>query len=139
MIFDWWGLPKDGLDAMLESNMPTGIFLKFNETLDSIYAVNDLLTPIGDCVAKWVITDGKGNVIQKDEKEIKLDADDIVKVSDLAVDASSYDRVDVALIIMKDGDVICSNHYEDVLNMPEHTPGHPSRITHELGMRLYFA
>lgn len=138
-IFDWWGLPKDGLDAMLESNMPTGIFLKFNEKLDGIYAVNDLLTPIGSCTVKWVITDGKGNVIQKEEKQIEIGADDIVKVCDLNVDTSSFDRVDVALVVLKDGEAVCSNHYEDLFNMPEHTHGHPSRITHEMGMRLYFA
>ncbi|MBS7175968.1 MAG: hypothetical protein KH056_07290, partial [Clostridiales bacterium] len=66
-------------------------------------------------------------------------ADDIVKVCDLNVDTSSFDRVDVALVVLKDGEAVCSNHYEDLFNMPEHTHGHPSRITHEMGMRLYFA
>lgn len=139
-IFDWWGLPKPGLDAMLESNMPTGVFLRYNDVkMDSIFAVNDLLTPIGDCTVEWVISDGQSHVLCKGAQEIHLGADSRVKVCDLDFDAAPYERVDVALLVHQNGETICTNHYEDVLHFPKHIEGHPSRISHELGMRLYFA
>jgi len=27
-VYDWWGVPKPGLQAMMESNQPVGVFLK---------------------------------------------------------------------------------------------------------------
>ena len=43
-IYDWWGIPKKGLQAVLESNMPIGVFLKFRDgELEGIYAVLDYL------------------------------------------------------------------------------------------------
>jgi len=138
-LFDWWGLPKEGLDAMLESNMPIGIFLKYKEMLDSIYAVNDLPTAVGDCIAKWVFTDGKGNILSRGERAISLDADAIVKVCALEEDFSAEARVDAALLLMRGEELLCSNHYADLFHMPEHVKGHPSRMSHETGMRLYFS
>lgn len=138
-LFDWWGLPKAGLDAILESNMPIGVFLKYKDKLNSIYAVNDLDKEVGVCTAQWVITDGNHKVIAKSEKEINLGKDSIVKVCDLDIDVSQFESINVALLLIKDGEILAANHYEDVLNMPEHVKGHPSRMNHEFGMRLYFA
>ena len=139
-IFDWWGLPKPGLDAILESNMPTGIFLRHNDArLDGIYAVNDLLTPVGGCTVEWVITDEAHHVVCKGSRDITLGADCCVRVCDLGVEAAPGQHLNVALFVRQNGQVLFANHYKDVLNLPEHIQGHPSRISHELGMRLYFA
>lgn len=138
-IFDWWGLPKQGLDAMLESNMPVGIFLKYRERLDSVFAVNDLAVPLGTCVAQWTVTDGCGKILLSGEQELYLDADSLVKVCCLDNCALTAERLDVALVLYRGDEILCTNRYKDVLHMPEHVKGHPSRISHETGMRLYFA
>jgi len=138
-IFDWWGLPKEGLDAMLESNMPQGIFLKYDKKPDSIYAVNDSLSSLGKCEVRWNFVDVDGARIIHGERLIDLGPDTIIRVEDLSSCPPLKGRVDVSLILLKEGRIVCSNHYEDFLSMPEHIQGHPSRIDHELGMRLYFA
>ena len=40
-LYDWWGIPKKGLQAILESNAPVGAFAKHKDHLDSLYIVND--------------------------------------------------------------------------------------------------
>ena len=70
-IYDYWGLPKKGLQAVLESNMPIGIFLKFKDKLDAIYAVNDYSYPLGTCQVGYSITDetasgpGEGRAVHR--------------------------------------------------------------------------
>ena len=139
-IYDWWGLPKAGLDAMMESNMPLGVFLKYNrDHVDGIYAVNDDLEALGDVQVKYVFTDEKGDVIASETYSLQLGADDAVHVCDIDLKAEGRKQVNCALILMKNGKVIFANHYEDLFNMPEHVEGHPHRMSHEIGMRLYFA
>ena len=139
-IYDYWGLPKKGLDAMLESNMPQGVFLKYSrDHVDGIYAVNDDLEEIGDVQVKYVFTDGDGKVIVSGIHDLHLGADSAVHVCDVALKAEDHDVVNCALLLMKNGRVIHSNHYEDLFHMPDHVEGHPDRMSHEVGIRLYFA
>lgn len=139
-IYDWWGLPKKGLDAMLESNMPLGVFLKYSrDHIDGIYAVNDDLDVVGDVQVKYVFTDESGNVIASGTHDLYLGADTAVHVCDVAMTVEEYPVVNCALLLMKDGQVLHSNHYEDLFHMPEHVEGHPERMSHEVGIRLYFA
>lgn len=134
-LYDWWGIPKKGLLAMLESNMPTGIFLKYQDQLDAIYAVSDLPEDTGTCTAVWHITDTDGHTLCKGEKEIFLGRDALVPVTELN---KRFDGVVNVHLVLKQGDkIIASNHYEDVFHMPEHPKGHPGRMSHELGVRLY--
>ena len=139
-IYDYWGLPKKGLDAMLESNMPQGVFLKYSrDHVDGIYAVNDDLEEIGDVQVKYVFTDGDGKVIVSGVHDLHMGADSAVHVCDVALKAEDHDVVNCALLLMKNGRVIHSNHYEDLFHMPDHVEGHPDRMSHEVGIRLYFA
>lgn len=139
-IYDWWGLPKAGLDAMLESNRPLGVFLKYNrDHVDGIYAVNDDLKALGEVQVRYVLTDAGGEVIADETRNVELGADDIAHVCKVHCRAEDHEKVNAGLMIIKDGVVLCSNHYEDIFNLPEHVSGHPHRISHELGMRLYFA
>lgn len=139
-IYDWWGLPKRGLDAMMESNMPVGVFLKYNDDhVDGIYAVNDDPEALGEAELKYVFTDENGDVITSGVCSLTLGADDAVHVCDIPLKAEDHKCVNCALILMKDNKVLAANHYEDLFNMPEHVEGHPERISHEIGMRLYFA
>lgn len=136
-LFDWWGIPKKGLDAMLESNMPVGIFLKYKETLDAVYAVNDFRQELGNCTALWHIVDGDGNTLEKGEREIYIGQDERVLVKEL--NGRPAEKVSVYLVLKRGERLLARNHYEDVFHMPRHPQGHPTRMSHEFGVRLYHA
>lgn len=139
-IYDWWGLPKRGLDAMLESNLPVGIFLKYGEDrIDGVYAVNDNYDALGEVRAEIILTDTDGKTIVSKQLTLTLDSDCREKVCDIGIDKSEYPHVNCALVLTKGNAVVAKNRYEDLFEIPEHVKGHPSRIDHELGMRLYFA
>lgn len=124
----------------MESNMPVGVFLKYNDDhVDGIYAVNDELEALGEVKLKYVFTDENGDVIASEICSLTLGADDAVHVCDIDLKSEGRKCVNCALLLMKDGKVLSANHYDDLFNMPEHVEGHPERISHEIGMRLYFA
>lgn len=138
-IFDYWGLPKKGLEAILESNMPVGIFLKFKDKLDAVYVVNDYNNALGECMTGYFITDEKGNEIAGSAKIINIGPDTIEKVWEFDGSIQKGEVYNVSLWLEKDGKILAENHYKDVFYMPKHTPGHPDRMSHETGCRLYQA
>jgi len=138
-IYDYWGLPKKGLQAVLESNMPIGIFLKFKDKLDAIYAVNDYSYPLGTCQVGYSITDETGKVVAEDVKSIVIAEDSLTKLWDFDGTIHSGNVYNVALWIEQDGKLLARNEYHDVFYMPEHTPGHPVHMSHETGCRIYWA
>lgn len=139
-IFDYWGLPKAGLDAMLESNMPVGVFLKYSaDHIDGIWAVNDDPEALGEVQVKYVFTDENGDTVSSAVRTVPLEADAIARVCDIDIKAGDYKRLNCALILMKGGKVISTNHYEDIFNIMDHVEGHPLNISHEIGMRYFFA
>ncbi len=138
-IYDYWGLPKKGLQAVLESNMPIGIFLKFKDKLDAIYAVNDYSYPLGTCQVGYSITDEAGKVVAEDVKDIVITEDSLTKLWDFDGTIHSGNVYDVALWIEQDGKLLARNEYHDVFYMPEHIPGHPVHMSHETGCRIYWA
>lgn len=52
--------------------MPVGIFLKFKDKLDAIYAVNDYSCALGICRVGYSITDETGKVVAEDAKDINI-------------------------------------------------------------------
>ncbi len=134
-LYDWWGIPKKGLDAMLESNMPVGIFIKYKEHLDSVYAVNDYYYSLGECEAHITITDLSGEILYEDSKKILMTADSKIRIFELNQKFGNH--IDVALILKKQDQILAHNLYMDIYNMPPHIKGHPSRMSHEFGIRLY--
>ncbi len=134
-LYDWWGIPKKGLNAMLESNMPIGIFLKYRNQIDAVYAVNDFQEDVGLCTAVWHITDSCRNTLGRGESEIYLGKDEKVLIAELG--ERFGDDVDVFLLLKKGSNIIAHNHYEDIYHMPPHPAGHPARMSHEFGIRLY--
>lgn len=138
-IFDYWGLPKKGLDAVLESNMPVGIFLKFKDELYGIYVVNDYDEALGNCQAGYLITDENGEEIVSGMKNIIIGADSIEEIWEFEESIQKGSVYHVSLWLEKDGKILAKNQYHDVFYMPEHTPGHPVRMSHETGCRLYQA
>lgn len=139
-IYDWWGLPKRGLDAMLESNQPIGVFLKYGkDEIEGVYAVNDSLSAYDAVEVELFLTNCKGDTILSEKVSLNLDADGIKKVYGLDIKREDMPHVNCALVMTKGNTVFAANYYEDLFVMPEHIKGHPSRMDHELGMRLYFA
>lgn len=136
-LYDWWGIPKKGVEAMLESNMPVGVFLKYCEQLDDIYVVNDLQENLGTCEVFWHVVNDKGETLEKGTREIEINADSIALVK--TFQKRFEDTLSVFLVVKKEQKVLCRNHYEDLYHMPEHVKGHPGRMSHELGVRLYHA
>lgn len=138
-VYDWWGLPKHGLDAMLESNMPVGIFLKYSrDHIDGVYAVNDDWEALGDVQATVIFTNPEGRTVLKKTVDFCLGADTKKEVFAERIEREAYPHLNCALLLTQNGRVIASNHYEDLFVMPEHVKGHPERMSHEIGMRIYF-
>ena len=140
-IYDWWGIPKAGLDAALESNMPIGIFARYNEErIEEIVAVNDTTEDFEPCVAEWMLTDGEHNILMSEKKAVSIPKDGIISVRTLHYDLKSKEVLNLSLVLMdKEERVIAKNRYSDIAHMPEHVKGHPSRMSHESGVRLYWA
>lgn len=138
-IYDYWGLPKKGLQAVLESNMPIGIFLKFKDKLDAIYAVNDYSYALGICRVGYSITDETGKVVAEDTKDIDIKEDSLTTLWEFDGTIHSGSVYNVALWIEQDGKLLARNEYHDVFYMPQHTPGHPTYMSHETGCRIYWA
>lgn len=137
-IYDYWGIPKEGVKAMQESNQPVGIFMKYREKLDEIYVVNDHPYELGTCRAGYTITDAQGRVIKEECRDVEIGADSLAQVFRLDDIPEDGEIADVFLWLEKNGDRLASNIYRDVFYMPEHTAGHPVRMSHETGCRIYY-
>lgn len=136
-ICDYWGIPKPGYDALLESGQPIGIFLKYKERLDAVYAVNDYPYGFGKCLAEWILRAADGGVLLSGKTEFELGADCCVKLCSLD-GWTNPSAVNATLLLTDDsGRLLARNFYSDLFNMPNHPKGHPDAISHELGVRLY--
>lgn len=135
-VYDFWGAPKKGLDAMLESNMPVGVFLKHKTKPDDIRVVSDHPYALGECTLRWAFTDKQGETLLSGETQVDVAAD-------CCVTAVSFDDVlpegisGCTLCLEQAGAVLAQNHYEDLFDMPPHPAGHPGDVSHEWGMRVY--
>lgn len=139
-LYDWWGIPKRGLQAMLESNGPVGVFAKYKNTLDAIYVVNDSDESLEDCQIQWVITDGEtGNLIEEGAQSVDVEADQSLKVVSFSFKTTGQENWNIALrLIDACGQCIAKNKYENIFYFPKRIAGHPDRVSQELGMRIYW-
>lgn len=140
-LYDWWGIPKKGLQAMLESNSPVGIFAKYRDALDGIYAVNDTDKKYEDCEVFWVITETKGgNVVGQGAEKIHMEPDSVKEAVHFRDGYGEGQRWDLYVSITgKDGNCIAQNSYRDIFALSSRVKGHPERMSHETGMRIYWA
>ncbi len=143
-VYDYWGQPKNaglggGTQAMAEANMPVGIFMEYSKGPVALHAVNDLLTDYGRCTAAWTITTS-GAILAQGRTELSLGPDAHVRICDLRFTPPADAPCSVSLTLTDaSGRAIASNIYHDPFHPPKLPPGHPSRINHELGMRLWWA
>jgi len=137
-VMDWWGLPKAGLIAMMESNMPICVMVEFGrDTIDGIYVANDNVFDLGECQVEWTVRYGEKTL--RGHKTVKIEKDSLTPVCDLSIRRTEQENVDIYLVVKKNHEIIATNHYEDMFNQPPHVSQHPSRMSHELGCRLYWA
>ncbi len=138
-VYDWWGMPKPSLRALRESNQPTAVILE-RTALEAtgILLVNDTKEDFGGVQVSYTVT-VDGGTTRDVVAEADLTGDAIVRVCDLDLDSDLGARVDVRLAVrcIRDGRLVAANRYDDVFRHPAHVPGHPDRMSHELGMRVY--
>ncbi len=139
-VYDWWGLPKPGLQALIESNQPLGVFMEHRDGPVAIWAVNDLLTAFPNCTVDWVALSEEGHVVAEGRLAVDLPANAALWVSDLSFPVAA-DRGYRVRLAMHDaeGHLLAANTYEDPFRHPPHPQGHPDPMSHELGMRLFGA
>ena len=136
-VYDWWNLPKKGLEAFLESNQPLAVMAKYSrERLDGIYIVNDLLKDFGEVeVIYSLILDEK---VCTYHKTVNLGLDSIIQVAELGIYKDNAQQISLYLQLYSDkGKLLASNHYDDIFHCPGHPEGHPRRLSNEYGCRLY--
>jgi beta-mannosidase len=144
-VYDYWGRPKaegigGGLRALEESNRPVGIFLEYKDAPVAVHVVNDLPRDLGECQAQWTVTDRKGGRVTDGAAKVKLGADSHARVADLAFKVDPGEQYRIALVLLAaDGRELARNVYHDPFHFPRHPEGHPQRMDHELGMRLWWA
>ena len=139
-IYDYWGTPKEGLKAHEESGQPLGVFMEHKYTPVAVWAVNDLLQSFPNCQAEWVVTDETGTECSRGEARIDLPANGRVRVAALSFPVDDETVYTVSLILRDaTGAILTTNLYRDPFHHPRHPEGHPHRMSHELGMRLYDA
>ena len=144
-VYDYWGRAKDmgiggGLRALEESNQPIGIFMEYKDRPVAIHAVNDYLKDLGLCTASWKIETEAGLKVLQGKARVRLGPDMHAQVAsiDWQPQAGVYYRV-VLTLNGPDGKELTRNVYHDPFNPPKHPEGHPKRMDHEIGMRLWWA
>lgn len=146
-VFDWWGVPKQCINALYESNMPIGIFIKEQKDSNlrgnvfSIYVVNDYFMDYENVFFEVNLTDNEGRKIIQKSGEISINADSLQIVCDFELAENVLNGVIKASLRLTDstGKLIAKNSYDDLCNHPSRPDGHPRRMSHELGVRLFNA
>jgi hypothetical protein len=123
--------------AVLESNMPIGVFLKYRDgEIEGIYAANDTDKTV-EGELRLVLTDSAHNTISDTVYGVNLDADGAARIADAPDFKVPADGVVHAYLTLKqNGRMLVKNHYHDVLTIRP-----PVRlknlITHEQGLRVF--
>ena len=139
-VYDWWGSPKIAVQAMAESNQPVGVFMEYKDIPEALWVVNDFDYELGDCGLYYTVATDCGDIILEGEKNIYVGADISFRACDFEFDVKSDLIYNVALKLKdQNGRIIAQNIYRDAFNHPEHPKGHPKRVSHEYGMRLFEA
>ena len=138
-VYDWWGVPKPGLEALYECNQPVGVFLKITGGKAAIRAANDCPRALEGLTLEWVMLDENQNSIWSGALDgITLEADNAAPLASAELDLADG-GVYNAYLTLKDaqGAAVTKNRYTDILNHPRHPEGHCDRMSKELGVRLF--
>lgn len=144
-VYDYWGVPKTeglggGLRAMMESNQPVGIFMEHTTKPFALYAVNDSLADLGNCVAHWRVTSSEGGVVAEDSQSVQIGPDSGQKIRDFTFAMKEDKTYNVELDLSSaDGKILAHNIYVNPFQPQPRPKGYPDRMDDELGMRLWWA
>lgn len=141
-IYDWWGTPKRSIDALLESNQPVIVMIEQTaQRTEAVWLVNDSQRHLGSVVVSWTVTGADGTAIANGEQSVVCGPDLSHRVAALDIVAAEQSGMIHAAVVVRDSDgkVIATNRYRDMFNHPAHVKGHPTRMSHEYGVRLYTA
>lgn len=142
-IYDWWGTPKPALEAFLESNQPVIAMIETNASkAEAIWLINDSNRDLGRVTVTWTLVDGAtGSILAEGNEQVACGPDSKLLVGSLAIERNAAIGPVNATVVARDdsGLVLARNRYHDMFGHPEHIKGHPTRMSHEYGMRLYSA
>jgi beta-mannosidase len=140
-VYDWWGEPKPGVRALFESNQPVAVLLEQTANqVDAVWLVNDTPIDLGAVEVSWSATDQNGAVLARGTSTVACPADSSVRVASLDLRRAEGVIAGARLSATSaDGRLLARNRYDDLFGHPAHVEGHPERMSHELGMRIYSA
>jgi beta-mannosidase len=141
-IYDWWGMPKHSLDALMESNQPVvGMIEQTAKGTEAVWLINDSHRNLGNVTVSWTVTGADGTLIAEGAESVVCGPDSAHQVAALSISASGQPGMVHAAVVVRGegGEVVTTNRYRDMFNHPPHVKGHPTRMSHEYGVRLYTA
>lgn len=137
-VLDYWGVPKPVHAEVAAINQPVGVFLdQTKQFIQGIVAVNDRPQVLENAHVSWRINKRDGETLFSGERMLDIDCEKAVIVEHLRVE-NTGDVLDATLLIRDEsGNLVASNVYSDIFGHPDHPTGHPDRISHEFGMRVF--
>jgi len=140
-IYDWWGMPKKCADAFAESNGPIGVFLKKSGNGYDMLLVNDSDETLEALDVSWRIVGPGGVSLAGGQIRVGAAVDSIQTIARLADErlAAGESYVAVLTVRSRTGKMLARNRYDDLTQHPPRPAGHPRRMSHELGVRLFHA
>jgi beta-mannosidase len=138
-IYDWWGLPKRSLDAMMESNQPVAVLIEQSaKEARAIWLINDTSRDLGEVTVSWRIADDTGRELAAGRRVVECGPNSGDRLVELAIAATDSAAIHASITACDaTGSIVAANRYQDMFGHPPHVKGHPARMSHELGMRLY--
>jgi beta-mannosidase len=105
-----------------------------------VWLVNDTTVPLEGVEVTWSVSDDAAACLARGATTVGCEADARVRVAPLELRRVDGRRLDVRLSATgPDGRLLARNRYDALFDHPPHVAGHPHRMSHELGMRVYFA
>lgn len=134
-IFDYYGIPKPGYRAVLESGQPVGVFARrVSKDEMEIMIANDLLKEFDVDVRYAVKKDGIA--VKSGRLGIKLPPDSLVEAG--SIHQEDLDGLELDLVIVdRSGKELSRNHYDELFKEMPHIKGHSLELDNEIGMRLF--
>lgn len=133
-VLDYYGCPKKGYDAFLESNQPLGLFI---DEAGEIHLINDYSHGFSCVTLCWTVVDDEGMTLTRGEKTLDLAPDSVLHAGSIGLSPAAGIRCSARLSLAQGGEIIASNRYDDLFHHPGHPEGHPQRFSNTYGIRLF--
>lgn len=139
-IYDYWGTPKPGLSALMESNQPMAVMAVREETgnsrLVNVVIANDTEQSYNGFIS-WTFTRACA-VIGSGTIRAQTGCDEVRVIGRIEQIPDELKGTELFLSFRDErGNLIAQNHYKNPFLEDLHIKGHPSVIDNELGVRLF--